>query len=111
MDGALAISQLSGRAGVGNNTLSPLLKRMASFEIISRERDAEDERRVVIALTEQGRTALTAARAVVGQGFAELDLAPGDVRRATGFMDEVQAKLEQANPPKLTMAALLGETD
>lgn len=110
-DGALAISQLSERAGVENNTLSPLLKRMADFGVIARERDPEDERRVVITLTPMGRSALKAARAAVANGFAELGLDPEEVKRSIVYMGHAQAKLEKASPRKLTMAALLGQSD
>ena len=36
-------------------TLSPLLKRMETAGLVSRQRDAEDERRVLVALTPHGR--------------------------------------------------------
>ncbi len=109
--GPLSISQLSERAGVENNTLSPLLKRMASFGVLARERDPDDERRVVITLTEMGRTALDAARTAVASGFAELGLDPEEVKRSITYMGHAQAKLEKAKPAKLTMAALMGKTD
>lgn len=110
-DGALSISQLSERAGVENNTLSPLLKRMASFGVIARERDPEDERRVVITLTDMGKTALAAARTAVADGFAALGLDAEEVKRSITYMGHAQAKLDAAVPRKLTMAALTGQSD
>lgn len=37
------------------NTITPLLKRMETMEIISRQKDDEDSRKVLIELTEKGK--------------------------------------------------------
>ncbi len=37
------------------NTITPLLKRMETMEIISRQKDTEDSRKVLIELTEKGK--------------------------------------------------------
>ena len=110
-NGPLAISQLSERAGVESNTLSPLLKRMAEVGVVERARDPKDERRVVVTLTDMGRTALTAARVAVAAGFADLGLDPDEVRRSITYMGHAQAKLDAAKPARLTMAALTGQSD
>lgn len=99
--GPLTVSDLSTRAGVEPNTLSPLLKKMASFGVLTRERDPEDERRVMIALTETGRTLLARADAVVQQGFAELGLDYEQSQQAVQFLDQLRTRLDAIDPPKL----------
>lgn len=37
------------------NTITPLLKRMETMEIISRQKDDEDSRKVLVELTEKGK--------------------------------------------------------
>ncbi len=101
--GPLTISDLSTRAGVEPNTLSPLLKKMADFGVLTRERDAQDERRVMIALTEKGRLLLERADAIVQQGFAELDLDFAQAMQSVQFLDTLRKRLDEVDPPKLRL--------
>ena len=99
--GPLTVSDLSTRAGVEPNTLSPLLKKMAGFGVLTRERDARDERRVMIALTDKGQELLGRADAIVLQGFAELGLDFEKSMRAVQFLEDLRSRLDKADPPKL----------
>ncbi len=49
------VGSLGARLYLDSGTLTPLLKRMEQAGLITRGRDPEDERRVLIGLTEQGR--------------------------------------------------------
>ena len=49
------VSELGERLSLDSGTLTPLLKRMETAGWISRQRDAQDERRVFITLTPAGR--------------------------------------------------------
>lgn len=49
------VGALGARLYLDSGTLTPLLKRMEAAGMVSRTRDAEDERRVLIGLTERGR--------------------------------------------------------
>jgi DNA-binding MarR family transcriptional regulator len=49
------VGSLGARLYLDSGTLTPLLKRMEAAGLVSRTRDAGDERRVLIGLTEQGR--------------------------------------------------------
>lgn len=106
--GPLTISDLSTRAGVEPNTLSPLLKKMAKFGVLTRERDAKDERRVMIALTDMGRQLLARADAVVQQGFAEIDLDIEQSMQAVRFLEDLRTQLDKADPPKLRKDDITG---
>ena len=52
---ACTVSALGERLRLDSGTLTPLLKRMASAGWLSRERDAQDERRVRIHLTDKAQ--------------------------------------------------------
>ena len=106
--GPLSVTDLSARAGVEPNTLSPLLKKMAGFGVLTRERTPEDERRVSVAITELGRRLLDRARDVVMEGFAEIDLDTARVTETLGFMEEVRQRLDAAEPPKLQIKDITG---
>ena len=73
------MGELGEALALGSNTLTPLLKRMASSGLIGRERDSHDERRVHVALAEAGRGLRAALRHVpdcveAATGFAEPDI-------------------------------------
>jgi DNA-binding MarR family transcriptional regulator len=62
----LMVSELGQRLCLDSGTLTPLLKRMESTGLVSRMRDAEDERRVRIQLTAAGRKLKARAAKVPG---------------------------------------------
>ena len=51
----LSVSELGARLFLDSGTLTPLLKRMQSAGWLRRERDAADERRVSVSLSDAGR--------------------------------------------------------
>jgi DNA-binding MarR family transcriptional regulator len=52
---AQTVSSLGERLGLDSGTLTPLLKRLESAHLVTRERDAQDERRVLVSLTVAGK--------------------------------------------------------
>src|SRR3954452_15452609 len=50
-----SVSALGDKLALDSGTLTPLLKRLQTQGRISRERDAQDERRVIVRLTPAGR--------------------------------------------------------
>ena len=57
-----------------SSTLTPLLKRLEAQGLVARTRDPEDERRVIVALTEAGAALRDQAKAVPEQLFCKLNL-------------------------------------
>ena len=49
-----AVGELGERLHLDSGTLTPLLKRLASMGYVTRTRDAEDERRVLVSPTAEG---------------------------------------------------------
>lgn len=50
----LTVNEISQKLILNTNTITPLLKRMETMGIITRQRSATDERKVMITLTEKG---------------------------------------------------------
>ena len=50
-----SVMEIAGELHLNSNTVTPLLKRMEAAGILRRERSAEDERRVMVQLSEKGR--------------------------------------------------------
>jgi DNA-binding MarR family transcriptional regulator len=90
------VSALGERLALDSGTLTPLLKRLQAQGALSRERDAEDERRVIVRLTPTGRRLKTQARKV-----------PPQIVRATGCeLDEVVALTRQLSALREALAAV-----
>jgi MarR family transcriptional regulator, organic hydroperoxide resistance regulator len=49
-----SVGELGERLHLDSGTLTPLLKRLVSMGYVTRTRDADDERRVLVALTAEG---------------------------------------------------------
>ncbi len=98
--GALTVSELSKYAGMESSTLSPLLKRMADYGVLSRTRSAEDERRVMIALTDMGREAVALVREVVLEGLKGLNLDPPQTAQLVKMLGDARARIEGAEPTR-----------
>ncbi len=68
-----SVSELGDKLALDSGTLTPLLKRLEAQGQLSRERDAQDERRVIVRLTPAGRQLKVQARRV-----------PQEIGRASG---------------------------
>jgi len=62
----LAVSDIGKRLSLDSGTLTPLLKRLEAAGLVSRLRDVEDERRVIVQLTAAGRKLKTQAKGIPG---------------------------------------------
>ncbi|MFT4265079.1 MAG: MarR family transcriptional regulator [Nocardioides sp.] len=70
----MSVRELGERLHLDSGTLSPLLKRLESAGRVVRTRDTEDERRVLVSLTAEGRELEERAAGV-----------PGELGRAMGI--------------------------
>ena len=64
----VTVKELGNRLQLDSGTLTPLLKRLEANGLVTRRRSEQDERRVVVALTEAGR-ALNAKASEVPNGI------------------------------------------
>lgn len=84
----VTVSELGERLFLDSGTLTPLLKRMEAAGLLTRLRDAADERRVLIRLTPGGRQLKVRARRVPG---CVLQAAQCDVPEAMALTHRLQS--------------------
>ena len=72
----ITVGEICERLMLDNGTVSPLLKKMEKAGYITRSRSAEDDRVVVITLTEQGRAMQHRAKDIPVKVGECIDLAP-----------------------------------
>lgn len=95
----LMVKDLGARLGLDSGTMTPLLKRLEGAGLVRRQRDARDERRVVISLSAKG-SALAAQAADV----------PTIIAGATGLSAaEIDALVEQLAAVRRNLHAAVTE--
>jgi MarR family transcriptional regulator, organic hydroperoxide resistance regulator len=83
-----SVGELGGRLHLDSGTLTPLLKRLAAMGYVTRSRDAEDERRVLVTVTAEGAALRDRLAGVPESLLACLGM---DVGRAGALRDELAA--------------------
>jgi MarR family transcriptional regulator, organic hydroperoxide resistance regulator len=74
-----SLSELAGELAMEPATLSPLVKRLEAQGRVSRARSVEDERMLVISLTDAGRTLREDALDVPGQIMQRVGMDAGEI--------------------------------
>ena len=85
----LTVGEIGERLLLDNGTLSPLLKKLEQAGYVRRERSREDERVVVITLTEAGRALREKAKDVPAKVAGCLDLPPEKAQTLYGLLYEL----------------------
>lgn len=88
------VSELGEKLFLESNTLTPLIKRLEATGLVSRIRDAQDERVVRVTLTPQGRSIAAEA----------LQCVPEEILRATNMSSD---ELEMLNRSLVALGSAL----
>ena len=91
----ITVSEIGERLYLDSATLTPLLKRLQAAGLISRTRARNDERQVVIALTDAGRALQEPARAVPMGIFGAAGCAPEQLGSMKSQLEALRANLMQ----------------
>lgn len=95
----ITVNALGAQLRLDSGTLTPLLKRLEARGLLERRRDATDERRVRVGLTEAGRALGTRASEIplaVGKAVGMTgDEARGERDRLVALRDRLEAFLDQ----------------
>jgi DNA-binding MarR family transcriptional regulator len=94
------VGALCDRLSLDSGTLTPLLKRMEIQGLISRERDPDDERRVIIRLTLDGKELRTPALDLPPRIPAALDHTSVDLDQLIGTLTSLRGKLAKQLQPQ-----------
>lgn len=90
----LAISELGTRLTLDSGTLTPLLKRLESAGFVKRERDAADERRVLVSLTDSGRELRNTAVGIPEKLLCATQCSIEEIQSLTARLHAMRSTLE-----------------
>ena len=90
----MTVGEISARLHLDSGTLTPLLKRLEQVGLLTRERDRDDERRVLIGLTAEGRALRERAATIPARLFPRLGLAPAELVRLRDELSRIVATLD-----------------
>jgi MarR family transcriptional regulator, organic hydroperoxide resistance regulator len=90
----VALKEIGERLFLDSGTLTPLLKRLEAAGLVKRNRSAEDERQVRIALTAQGQALKEKARSVP---LSILDASSCSVAELSAVRNEIVALRDRLN--------------
>lgn len=93
-DGPVGVGELGTRLHLDSGTVTPLLKRLEAAGLVTRARDVEDERRVLVTVTESGWEMRTRVADVPARLVEGMSMAPDDARTLRRLLDHVLEQLE-----------------
>jgi len=90
----IPVGALGERLYLDSGTLTPLLKRLEAAGLVQRERAADDERRVIVSLTEAGRRLRVRAEGVPRAIAEAMGCKPGDTVALTQQLQALRGRLQ-----------------
>jgi MarR family transcriptional regulator, organic hydroperoxide resistance regulator len=92
----LTVSAIGDRLGLDSGTLTPLLKRLEAAGLVSRTRDAADERQVRIALTPVGRSLKQKAKTIPAKLLCASGMSLAEIKGLHGALGRLGSNLRAA---------------
>ena len=93
---ATTVGALAEKLSLETSTLTPLLKRLEAMGLVSRRRSQEDERRVIVRLTEKGSAMRAGVGEVLACIFDAADLGAEAFVKLTRDIQALRRNLERA---------------
>ncbi len=90
----LRVKEVGAYLFLDSSTLTPLLKRLEEKGFVSRQRSTEDERDLIVCITEKGEALREKALSVPGHVAACVDLEPEKAGYLYGILYELIGKLQ-----------------
>jgi DNA-binding MarR family transcriptional regulator len=90
----MTVGEISTRLLTDPGSLTPLLKRLESLGFLTRTRSKEDERVVIVNLTDAGRELKGAALEIPACIFGAVALDPPDLNKLQGRLLELRTRLQ-----------------
>jgi DNA-binding MarR family transcriptional regulator len=89
----VTVSALGERLQLDSGTLTPLLKRLEQANLVKRQRNADDERELIVTLTDEGHALQYKANAVSEQVFCRTGLEESHAVKMLGDLHDLTARL------------------
>lgn len=94
----LTVGQVGERLALDSGTLTPLLKRLETAALLQRQRDASDERRVLLQLTAAGRALKRRAAAVPAVIAEASGCSLGEIGTLTAQLQALRQQITTSTP-------------
>lgn len=88
------VKEIGKRLHLDSGTLTPLLKKIESMGLIKRYRDSNDDRVVIVELTEEGRSLKQEIRCVPKEMACRINLSRNEIEKLKDELDNLLEKLE-----------------
>ncbi len=98
----MTVGELGNRLRLDSGTLTPVLKRLEQAGIVTRRRDADDERRVLVALTAAGQELQDRVSDVPTRLVASLGLNATESRQLRRLLGSLLDRLDAELPASTT---------
>lgn len=90
----VSVGELGRRLHLDSGTLTPLIKRMEAAGLVARRRDVQDERRVLVALTDDGSALRESVSDVPSRLAAEVALSKDESTELRRLLAKVLQQLD-----------------
>lgn len=94
-----SVKSIADRLALESSTLTPLLKRLETAGLVMRRRSAEDERQVVVSLTDKGRALEARAACVPMSLLSASDWKADELQRLNVEIRSLRDSLADRAPP------------
>ena len=94
----LAVGSLGERLFLDSGTLTPLLKRLEAAGLVRRERCADDERRVLVHLTAEGRALRSRAHPIPRELASATGCSAAELATLTRQLQQLREQMLNAEP-------------
>ncbi|WP_417309097.1 MarR family winged helix-turn-helix transcriptional regulator [Devosia sp.] len=105
----LSVTAIGERLLLDSGTLTPLLKRLENMQLLTRRRAADDERRMVVSLTEKGRALQQVAADFPANVHAASHCKADDIAAMRSALFDLRDKLDAATA-RAAASPQLGKT-
>lgn len=89
------VSDIGEQLFLDSATLTPLLKRLESAELVQRIRSSQDERQVIICLTDKGRQLRSQAASIMNEMFCAMGCSLEELTSLRGRLNDLRNHLIQ----------------
>lgn len=97
-DGQISMRELGNCINLDSGTLTPLLKRLEQHGWISRQKDRDDERHVIVKLTTAAEQKRALIVSKVKNGINRLDLPKKDYQKRVDEINDITRRLDSIIP-------------
>lgn len=99
-DQTLTLRALGDAVGLESNTLTPLLKRMQTGGLVKRRRNPDDERALMVSLTEQGRALREETKSIQACVFEATGMPLGELAELRDRINQLRGNLQSSLAPE-----------